>query len=300
MKAKVSKVLSFLLAASLCIGMIICTDIEAQAATKTTTQIVGEVFDSSYYAATYPDVVSALGDSESALLEHYISNGIYEGRNASATFNVFSYKNRYEDLRNQFGDDYIRYINHYISYGKAENRNATPAPGSKKSEDKFRVTPAPVVVSTEGYSLLGSYTTKYNEKQDRATNVRLASERINGIVLQPGQEFSYSNAILPRTRENGYVEATVYINKEHARGIGGGICQVSSTLYACMKTIGLPATERHPHSLPVTYVPAGWDATISGTTLDLRFVNTYDRPLMITSTANNGAVTVSLYLKDAK
>jgi vancomycin resistance protein YoaR len=119
---------------------------------------------------------------------------------------------------------------------------------------------------------------------------------MNGVVVQPGAEFSYTNTIPARTVENGYQMATVFVNKEKVKGLGGGICQVSSTLYAAMKTAGLPATERHPHSLPVDYLPEGWDATVSGQSVDLKFVNIYDKPLMIASSANGGTLTVSLYL----
>ena len=149
-----------------------------------------------------------------------------------------------------------------------------------------------------GYSLLGTYTTKYNAKIPRATNVALAANRINGVVLNPGDLFSFTTTILPRTPENGYVSAPVIVNKEFVPGIGGGICQVSSTLYACMLTCGVPALERHPHSLPVSYIPAGMDATISGTAVDLKFVNPYNKPLMISASPDNGSLTVGLWLKN--
>ncbi len=149
-----------------------------------------------------------------------------------------------------------------------------------------------------GYALLGTYTTKYNAKIPRATNVALAANRINGVVLNPGDLFSFTTTILPRTPENGYVSAPVIVNKEFVPGIGGGICQVSSTLYACMLTCGVPALERHPHSLPVSYIPAGMDATISGTAVDLKFVNPYNKPLMISASPDNGSLTVGLWLKN--
>ncbi len=151
---------------------------------------------------------------------------------------------------------------------------------------------------TSGYSLLGTYSTNYNAKIPRATNVSIAANRINGYVLNPGDLFSFTTVILPRTAANGYVSAPVIVNKEFVPGIGGGICQVSSTLYACMVTCGVPALERHPHSLPVSYIPAGMDATISGTAVDLKFTNPYDRPMMISATPDNGKLTVGLWLRN--
>lgn len=84
--------------------------------------------------------------------------------------------------------------------------------------------------------------------------------RINGVVVQPGKSFSFSSTILPRTAANGYVVAPIYISGTVGTGTGGGVCQVSSTLYAAMRYANLPATERYPHSLPVTYLPDGYDA----------------------------------------
>ena len=80
-------------------------------------------------------------------------------------------------------------------------------------------------------------------------------------------------------------------------GTGGGVCQVSSTLYAAMVYAGLPATERHAHSLPVDYLPAGLDATIAGSYLDLKFTNTFSQPLLIQASANGGTLTVTLVLQ---
>ncbi|MCR5595464.1 MAG: VanW family protein [Lachnospiraceae bacterium] len=251
-------------------------------------QAVKKVFDATYYAAHNPDVVIARGDSEAALLNHFMENGLAEGRSASADFNVRAYRARYADLDAAFGDDWFRYVRHYVTKGIAEGRDASPLPansGAGNSSDK------------KEYTLLGTYTTRYTDNVPRAINVGIAAAGINGVIVQPGAQFSYTNTIPARTVENGYQEATIFVNKEKVQGLGGGICQVSSTLYACMKTVGLAATERHPHSLPVDYVPEGWDATISGQSVDLKFINTYSTPLMIVSRADHGKLSVSLYLQ---
>ena len=113
--------------------------------------------------------------------------------------------------------------------------------------------------------------------------------------MQPGQSFSFNQTILPRTSSNGYVTANMIVNKKYVPGIGGGICQVSSTLYAAMLNAGLPATERHPHSLKMDYIPEGMDATISGNTLDLKFTNIFAEPIQIQASADPGTLTVSIY-----
>ncbi len=156
----------------------------------------------------------------------------------------------------------------------------------------------PYLPDTTGYTLLGAYTTKYDDSVPRATNISIAANRVNGVTLQPGQVFSFTNTILPRTVSNGYVAGPIFVQKEHSKGIGGGICQVSSTIYACTLTVGIPVLERHEHSLPVTYIPQGWDATVSGTNLDFRFANPYDKPLMISATPDYGTLTVGLWLKN--
>ena len=114
------------------------------------------------------------------------------------------------------------------------------------------------------------------------------------MVVQPGQEFSFSNAFGPRTAANGYVKGPMFVGTQTVLGTGGGICQVSSTAYAAMLQGGIQATERHPHSKPVTYLPAGMDATIASGQKDLKFVNTYGYPIIINaSTTPDGTVTVS-------
>lgn len=149
----------------------------------------------------------------------------------------------------------------------------------------------------DAQTVIGTYTTYYEANVSRAVNVELAAQRINGIVVAPGGKFSFSNTILDRTTANGYVEGPIFVKGEKSTGIGGGVCQVSSTLYAAMVDAALPATERHPHSLPVDYLPAGLDATIAGNYMDLKFTNTFEQPLLIEASAEGGKLTVTLILQ---
>lgn len=248
------------------------------------------VFDAAYYYCAYPDVAAAFGTDYDLLLQHYIKDGAIHGRSASAEFNLQVYKSSYKDLEEAFGDNLAAYCRHYISFGKKEGRIA-----NKPEAANVNMENAPAELLRTGQTI-GTCTTYYNAKIPRATNVILAASRINGVTLQPGEQFSYNIAVLPRTTANGYVNAPVFVNGGHGMGIGGGICQVSSTLYAAMLNCGLPATERHPHSLPVTYLPAGYDATISGNAKDLKFVNIYSQPLQIRASADDGVLTVWLVL----
>lgn len=142
---------------------------------------------------------------------------------------------------------------------------------------------------------ISTYSSRYSESNvSRSTNVKLATERINGVELMPGEVFSYDNTIGSRTTANGFKMAGVYINNKQELGIGGGICQVSSTLYAATLYANFEIVERVSHSLPVSYMPDGMDATISEGYIDFRFKNTSEYPVRIVATATNGTMKVSI------
>lgn len=132
----------------------------------------------------------------------------------------------------------------------------------------------------------------------RISNVAVAASRINNLVLMPGEEISISTAILPRTAGNGYQTAGVYLNGETVPGMGGGICQLSSTAYNAAITSGLTILERHPHSMPVSYLKLGLDAAISSGSKDLRFRNDYDLPITILAGVEGKRVTVSVCMNE--
>lgn len=266
---------------ALCFCLLWGSTIPVKAASASLTSLT---FDMDYYYNTYPDLQAALGYDYNSLYQHYLNSGLAEGRSGSAEFNCLVYRNNYPDLQAAFGNDYRAYCVHYENYGKAEGRIAA---GDGMALSAVEAVP----VNTP----IGSYSTAYNPNISRAVNIALAASRINGVVIQPGEDFSFNQTILPRTAANGYVEANVIVNKRYVLGTGGGICQVSSTLYAAMLTAGLPATERHPHSLDVGYIPAGMDATISGNTLDLKFTNIFAEPIQIQAAADQGTLTISLY-----
>lgn len=256
------------------------------------TSLTNLTFDVDYYYNTYPDLQAALGYDYNSLYQHYLNSGLAEGRSGSAEFNCLVYRNNYPDLQAAFGNDYQAYCVHYENFGKAEGRNAA---GDGRTLSGSTPAAAPADTSNTANTPIGSFTTAYNPNISRASNIALATSRINGVVIQPGESFSFNQTILPRTAANGYVEANVIVNKQYVLGTGGGICQVSSTLYAAMLDAGLPATERHPHSLNVGYIPEGMDATISGNALDLQFTNIFDAPIQIQAAANQGTLTISLY-----
>lgn len=157
--------------------------------------------------------------------------------------------------------------------------------------------PVEVMASTEEdtETVIGTFSTAYNvDNADRASNVALAAKTINGVVVEAGKEFSYNDTLGPTTKKNGYKMAKIIIKGKESKGYGGGVCQVSSTLYNAVKAAGLEVVERHAHTKPVAYVAEGNDAATSYGSLDFRFENNSDGSVKIVSEAKDGTVTVSI------
>lgn len=130
--------------------------------------------------------------------------------------------------------------------------------------------------------LLGSYTTNYSTSSAaRCTNISVAAGKINGTVLYPGEEFSVGQTIGPLTAAGGYELAGAYENGQTVQSYGGGVCQVSTTLYNAVLKAELEVTQRSNHSMIVTYVKPSMDAAIAGDYKDLKFVNNLETPIYI-------------------
>lgn len=143
---------------------------------------------------------------------------------------------------------------------------------------------------------LSSFTTYYDtSNKDRAKNLELASEKINGKIVAPGEEFSYNFVVGARTIEAGYKEAKIYSNGQVIDGIGGGICQLSSTLYNAVFFANLDVTERYNHMFLTSYVKEGRDATVAYGSKDFKFKNNRSFPIKIETTVNSGIVTCAIY-----
>ena len=143
---------------------------------------------------------------------------------------------------------------------------------------------------------VGTFTTRYDVTDvDRSANLVLACQKINGKVILAGETFSYNKALGPRTAAAGYRNGKIYSGGEVVDGIGGGICQISSTLYNTVLTANLEIVERRNHQFVTSYVPAGRDATVVYGMTDFKFKNTRKYPVRIVATAKNGIATVSMY-----
>ena len=142
---------------------------------------------------------------------------------------------------------------------------------------------------------LGKYNTRYSiTNENRNTNIELASKKIDGYILKPGETFSYNKVVGERTIKAGYKEAAVYVNGEVVDGIGGGICQVSSTLYNAVIYANLEIVSRKNHYFLTSYVGASRDATVSYGTIDFKFKNNRNYPIKIQCTAKNGISEVKI------
>ena len=144
--------------------------------------------------------------------------------------------------------------------------------------------------------LLASFCTYFaTSNAERTHNITLASEYINGTVLEPNMVFSFNEKTGPRTVERGFKEAHIIQEGEFVNGVGGGVCQVSTTVYNCALLAGLKIVEYHPHSLQVGYVPPSFDAMVNGRVCDLKFRNCYDTPVYIASRVQDNQLRVEVY-----
>lgn len=187
----------------------------------------------------------------------------------------------------QFTDELTPYV---PPVTEPDPKPETPKPEQKpKPEEKPWVNPYG--------QTLGTCTTKFKRSQtNRNTNIQLATKACNGYVIQPGATFSFNTVVGQRTKARGYQEAGVYVNGKTDTGVGGGICQVSSTLFNAALESNMTITARSAHSLPVSYLPRGRDATVSWGGPEFKFKNPYSFPVMVGTyySASKGTLTMSI------
>jgi vancomycin resistance protein YoaR len=144
--------------------------------------------------------------------------------------------------------------------------------------------------------VLGDYTTYFNPQEvSRTQNVRLAANALNNHLVAPGEIFSFNTVVGERTEAVGYLPAFIFVDKEVVKGDGGGVCQDSSTLYQAVRQANLKVEEKHNHSLPVSYVLKGQDATVAYGLLDFRFRNDTNEYLLISARTGEDWVRIKLF-----
>ena len=175
-------------------------------------------------------------------------------------------------------------------------------PNSVQNDPPDTPTPAATVKSTakqKDPNEIAKFSTELlNKDEDRIHNIKIAADEIDHTVLEPGEVFSFNRILGKRTEDKGYEKAPILLgNGEKGEGTGGGICQLSTTLYNAALQADLEIVERHRHSEPIPYVEEGKDATVVYNSKDLRFKNTKDYPIEILVSVSEDMVTVKLYKK---
>ncbi len=145
-------------------------------------------------------------------------------------------------------------------------------------------------------TVLGEFSTSYTGAANgRAQNIETGAKKLHGTVVLPGEVISVAAALMPFTEANGYASGGTFIDGQLSESIGGGVCQLSTTLYNALLQTKLEIVERHPHSMPVGYVPLGRDAAIAGDYKDLKFKNTTNAPILLLCEAAGTEVKVTVY-----
>ena len=144
--------------------------------------------------------------------------------------------------------------------------------------------------------MLSSYSTNYSVRdRDRTTNLILAANKINGMVLMPGETFSYNKVVGERTISAGYREAPIYVSGEVVDGVGGGICQITTTLYNAVVYANLEIVERSNHQFVPSYARASRDATVVYGAIDFKFKNNRDYPIKLECSVANGTANFQVW-----
>ena len=144
-------------------------------------------------------------------------------------------------------------------------------------------------------NLLGSFSTNYAANANRTTNLKLAAKKINGTVLLPGETFSYNKVVGERTIAAGYKDAKIYVDGEVVDGLGGGICQISTTLFNAALYANLEIVELHNHQFVPSYVGAGRDATVVYGSKDFQFKNNRKYAIKIECSVSGGVANFKIY-----
>ena len=196
--------------------------------------------------------------------------------------------------------DYETTVNQLVSYIEKQwdKKSAIQLEATTKiTKPKYTTKDCKKVSNTP----MGSYTTQFTAGVvKRNANIRNGAEKLNGNVVYPGERFSCNEHLVPWTEDNGWKPAGTYSEGSVVDSLGGGICQVSSTLYNALLNAEIKVVERYPHSMAVSYVPLSADAALAGDYKDLVFENNTDAPIYVQGVYTEGAITFNIYGHDTR
>ncbi|MBO5851522.1 MAG: VanW family protein [Clostridia bacterium] len=189
-----------------------------------------------------------------------------------------------------------------INKEELKKQVVTALNNNKKEVSAKFYTVLPTITKSEAESLTNMrsrFTTYYsNSIENRKHNILVATEKLNGYKIEPKTEFSFNQVVGLRTEENGFKMAKIILNGDFVDGVGGGVCQVSTTLYNSALLAGLKITEQHSHSLQVSYVEPSFDAMVNSFSSDLKFFNDTNYPMFIVAKADGNALSIAIYGKE--
>lgn len=167
-----------------------------------------------------------------------------------------------------------------------------------KGEAKPDVSAVRQKVAEDRISLIGKYEIDFQENPEDDNNIQnaiIALKKINGLTLAPGEAFSFNNVAAPYTLDNGYITGYSYSGNQKIPDVGGGVCRASTVIYVAAFNAGLPAMERHPHTMAVDYAPKGLDAAVWDGLLDMKFENDREAPLLIQTLSEGRRIKASIW-----
>lgn len=178
------------------------------------------------------------------------------------------------------------------TYSNISNNTSSENTNAQSAENRI----AQIIQNASTEEVLSEYSTIIKDNSEgRLTNINLTCNILNNTIIHNGETFSFNDIVGQPTSERGYQEASIIIDGETKTGIGGGNCQVSSTIYnAVLNISGLNITERHEHGKEVTYVPKGQDAAVSYGSLDLKFENSLGYDIKLEVTTDNSNINVRI------
>ena len=219
-----------------------------------------------------------------------LPNGLYmnEGRD---TFTITPTENGVQISENEAVNAVMSYMD--LEWHGGQGEITLPAVETEAEDTSSQL--------TKVRSLLGTGETVFDSTNEgRVTNITLATEHINGTVLYPGEEFSSVQTIGPTTEENGFKPGASYADGRIVETYGGGVCQVTSTLYRAVLESELEVTERHNHTMMIHYAEPGMDATMSEDALDFRFINSTESPIYIEGYVQDDTVSFHIYGEETR